>query len=63
MINGLARPEIFADTLVDRRCMMGANTGDKIGVCGEILPVVTPSYCCRYLPEQAIRCRDARSIR
>jgi len=32
VINCLARPEIFAATLVDRRGMMGTNTGDKIGV-------------------------------
>ena len=43
MTNCLARPEIFADTLVDRRGMMGANTGDKIGVlrwnfaCGDTI--------------------------
>ena len=59
MINCLARPEIFADTLVDRRGMMVANTGDKIGVlredfaCGEIILLLQafarPSYkvsCC-----------------
>ena len=32
MTNCLARPEIFSDTLVDWRGMMGANTADKIGV-------------------------------